>query len=188
VSVTCPCANGAWCWAPWALVLGGCSAGSSATTGSGQASFGSRATVQLFFDRTAATRWTSPRSIASSDYQVMGADGDGCSIALTGPVSTRLVRSIELTCRDSGGVEIAIPTDQVQMMRKTVVRFAPADYRRVEQVRTVAASSELSTISLWRPAEGCAGDPTISLAVRSSQPPGSTLPAVDLMIMSTGQS
>jgi hypothetical protein len=151
-------------------------------------SLGGQADVQRFFDNVASTQWASLGGMGSSDYRVSGADRDGCSIALVGPLSTTLVTSIELTCPDSDGVAVGIPTDQVQILQKTVERFAPANYDRVKQIHTIAASSELSTVNVCRVTKGCTDSPTIYLAVRSSQPPGSTLPALDLKIASTPKS
>ena len=170
-----------------AILLGGCSAGSSAAARPSQTSLGDRADVERFFDSMAFTQWSSTLGIGSSDYRMSGADRDGCSIALVGPASSTLVTSIGLTCPDSGGVEIGIPADQVQILKKTVERFAPVDYDRVNQIHTIAASSELSTVNVCRAAKGCPDSPTIYLAVRSSQPPGSSLPALDFKITSAPQ-
>jgi hypothetical protein len=165
-----------------AIALSGCSAGSSATSSPDQATLGNRSEVQHFFENVESNRWTSLHS-GPREYQVLGEE-DGCSIVLKGPSSSSIVNYLEVTCPASGGVAIAIPTDQVKIVRDVVKQFAPTDLRQVEQVRTVAASSELSTVgACHRSANRCPGSPTMYLTIRSSQPPGNTLPAVDLVIM-----
>ena len=77
-----------------------------------------------------------------------------------------------------------IPADQVQIVQRAVKRFAPATYDRVKQIHTIAASSELSTVSVCQVTKGSTVSPTIYLAVRTTQAPGGTLPALDVKILS----
>jgi hypothetical protein len=124
--------------------------------------------VESFFNVQGASGWTNHAHSSSSEYDVT-ATVDGCSVTISGPTGSAKVTLVNLVCQGPGTDEIAVPAADVALLHATVARFASAAASRVDDLRTIAASSFYSGHDL-------------ALHLDSSPPPGSGIPVVDLSI------
>jgi hypothetical protein len=124
--------------------------------------------VESFFNVQGANGWTSHAHSSSSEYDVT-ATVHGCSVTISGPTGSAKVTLMNVVCQGPGTDEIAVPAVDVALLHATVARFAPAAASRVDDLRTIAASSFYSGHDL-------------ALHLDSSPPPGSGIPVVDLSI------
>jgi len=173
--------------AAMAIVLAGCSGGAKSTAPTTAAVLSTRlSAVEQFFTAHGADGWSKDMPYSHSDYQATATAQAYCTVTVDGPSGTSEVSVVGVICKPptfvDGTVEISVPANEVSLVWAAVRKFDPSDYARVKAVRTVAASSALTTFGARRKGSPPVTSAFLSLNVDSSPPPGSNMPVLNLAI------